>query len=174
MGSYNCVRRPTQVAADLRLVCAIVLKILQKVSHIRLDFSYNVMTFLFLEILSFVSLGRHSSKLPCYVFCLKIGKLVELANHRVCVLRWLQISGHSVIWTGLEALELRRLLLLFDSVGNQLVSYKWNSLQSGEDEEILRCSQSRKVNLIPTKCRQSCLRDGHQGTVIYKLHHLNW
>lgn len=39
------------------------------------------------------------------VFCFKIGKLVELAN-QLCVLRRLQISGCSVIWTfGLEAEE---------------------------------------------------------------------
>ena len=111
----------------------------------------------------------------CYVFGLKIGKLVELANHRVCELSWLQISDRSVISTGLEALDLGRKLFAFQLGGKSMYILQMESASiSEEDEEILRCSQSRKVNLIPTRCRQSCLRGGHLGSVMYKLHRLNW
>ena len=115
----------------------------------------------------------------CYVFGLKIGKLVELANHRVCELSWLQISDRSVIWTGLEAFDLGRQLFAFQLCGKSMYIQQMESASiSGEEAEILRCSQSRKsfciVNLIPTRCRQSCLRGGHLGSVIYKLHRLNW
>ena len=78
----------------------------------------------------------------CYVFGLKIGKLVELANHRVCELSWLQISDRSVISTGLEALDLGRKLFAFQLGGKSMYILQMESAStiSGEDEEILRCS----------------------------------
>ena len=88
---------------------------------------------------------------------------------------WLQISDRSVISTRLEAFDLGRQLFAFQLGGKSMYILQMESASiSGEDEEILRCSQSRKVNLIPTRCRQSCLRGGHLGSVIYKLHRLNW
>ena len=159
------------MVADLRLVCAIVLKILQK----SLDLSYYDLFVLGNFVICFSPQALCPPANCCYVFGLKIGKLVELANHRVCELSWLQISDRSVISTGLEALDLGRQLFAFRLFGKSMYILQMESASiSEEDEEILRCSQSRKVNLIPTRCRQSCLRGGHLGSVMYKLHRLNW
>ena len=159
------------MVADLRLVCAIVLKILQQ----SLDFSYYDLFVLGNFVICFSPQALCPPANCCYVFGLKIGKLVELANHRVCELSWLQISDRSVISTGLEALDLGRQLFAFRLFGKSMYILQMESASiSEEDEEILRCSQSRKVNLIPTRCRQSCLRGGHLGSVMYKLHRLNW
>ena len=130
--------------------------------------------------------------IPCYVFGLKIGKSVELGNNRICVLRWLQISSCSVIWKmswGVGKMNLQQWageagsFLLFNSVGNPRVLQMILASIREEETKIQHWDPSRMftvtqgfciVNLIPTRCHQSCLKDGNHASVIYKLLHPNW
>ena len=101
------------------------------------------------------------AEIPCFVFGLKIGKLVELANHRVCVLRWLQISDCSVIWTGLEALELGNdNFLLCDLLGNHRI-LQMESEKKQKSPDVHSHARFCIVDLMPTRCHQLCLRGGH-------------